>query len=146
MAHTDKKVQEIFGDNLRRIREHMGLSQKEMAMRLMLSGSQYREWEKGRTDIRISKLENVAFRLKVPKFALLEPNIELAEEKPKPMPKPYDFDMRIYSMEDRLTVIGILAKNGYDVGQHKRQRTPTGKVLDYYVHAKLLEGNADTSK
>ena len=58
----------------------------------------------------------------------------------------YDFEMRIYNQEDRLTVIGILAKNGYDVGQHKRQRTSSGKAVDYYVHAKLMEGNADTSK
>ncbi len=57
-----------------------------------------------------------------------------------------EIELKIHNQEDRLTVIGILAKNGYDVGQHKRQRTPTGKVLDYYVHAKLLEGNADTSK
>ena len=58
----------------------------------------------------------------------------------------YDFEIRVRSMEDRLAVIGILAKNGYDVGQHKKQRTPTGKVVDYYVHAKLVDGNADTSK
>ena len=71
MADTDKRAREIFGENLKKIREHMGLTQREMAMRLMLSGSQYREWEKGRTDIRVSQLENVAFRLGVPMFSLL---------------------------------------------------------------------------
>lgn len=48
-------------------------------------------------------------------------------------------------MEDRLTVIKILAKNGYDVGQNKRQKGK-GNSLDYFVHAKDLATNADTSK
>ena len=145
MANKDMAVKQIFGDNLRRIREHKGITKSDMAGVLGMSTSQYREWENGKTDIRISKLVDVAIKLHVPVFALIEPNIAMKEEKPAP-PKPFDFEMRIYGMEDRLAVIGILAKNGYDVGQHKRQRTPTGKTLDYYVHAKLLEGNADTSK
>lgn len=48
-------------------------------------------------------------------------------------------------MEDRLTVIKILAKNGYDVGQNKRLKGK-GNSLDYFVHAKDLATNADTSK
>ena len=139
-------MKEIFGENLKRIRESRGWPQKEMAVKLDMSASQYREWEKGRSDIRISKLEEVAHRLRVPPFALMEPDFGVKDEKPPKPEKLYDFEMRIYGQEDRLAVIGILAKNGYDVGQHKRQRTPTGKTLDYYVHAKLLEGNADTSK
>ena len=62
------------------------------------------------------------------------------------MGEAYDFELRIRGQEDRILVIGILAKNGYDVGQHKRQRTPTGKIVDYYVHGKLVAENADTAK
>ena len=48
-------------------------------------------------------------------------------------------------MEERLTVIKILAKNGDDVGQNKRPKGK-GRSLDYFVHAKDLATNADTSK
>lgn len=36
-------------------------------------------------------------------------------------------ELRIYEQKDRLEVATILIKNGYDVGQHKRRRTETGK-------------------
>lgn len=58
----------------------------------------------------------------------------------------YDAVLRIYGKDDRLTVMGILAMNGYDVGQHKAARTKTGKQVDFFVHAKLKEDNADTSR
>lgn len=58
----------------------------------------------------------------------------------------YDACLRIYSKADRLVVMGILASNGYDVGQHKAAKTKTGKQFDFFVHAKLLESNADTSR
>lgn len=54
--------------------------------------------------------------------------------------------MRIYNLEDRKSVMTILGVNGYDVGQHKRNRTPTGKTVDYFVHATARKENADTSK
>lgn len=50
-------------------------------------------------------------------------------------PAGYDFEFHVYSREDRKTVAAILADNGYDVGFHKRKRTPTGKSVDYYIHA-----------
>lgn len=43
-------------------------------------------------------------------------------------------------------MIQILAKNGYEVGQNKRYPSPDSKTLSYYVHATLLEDNADTSR
>lgn len=57
----------------------------------------------------------------------------------------YDIELKIYGREDRKTVMAILADNGYDVGQHKRNRTKTGKGVDYYVHATLNADNANTS-
>ena len=58
----------------------------------------------------------------------------------------WDAELRIYNLEDRKQVMTILAVNGYDVGQHKKKVTPTGKTVAYYVHATDKEGNADTSK
>lgn len=55
-------------------------------------------------------------------------------------------ELRIYNQQDRLDVAQILMKNGYTVSQTKRQRTPTGKVVDYYLRVRSEAGNADTSK
>lgn len=55
-------------------------------------------------------------------------------------------ELRIYNQADRLEVASILIKNGYTVAQIKRQRTPTGKTVDYYLVVSLDESNADTSK
>lgn len=57
----------------------------------------------------------------------------------------YEIELKIYGREDRKTVMAILADNGYDVGQHKRNRTKTGKGMDYFVHATLNSNNANTS-
>lgn len=55
-------------------------------------------------------------------------------------------ELKIYNQDERMTVAQILIKNGYDVGQHKKRRTETGKTLDYFLHVRMDEGNADTSK
>lgn len=55
-------------------------------------------------------------------------------------------ELRIYNQQDRLDVASILIKNGYTVSQTKRQKTPTGKTVDYFLRVTLDEDNADTSK
>lgn len=55
-------------------------------------------------------------------------------------------ELRIYNQQDRLDVAAVLIKNGYTVSQTKRQKTPTGKTVDYFLRVTLDEGNADTSK
>ena len=45
-----------------------------------------------------------------------------------------------------MEVAAILIKNGYTVSQTKRQKTPTGKTVDYFLRVTLDEENADTSK
>ena len=47
---------------------------------------------------------------------------------------------------DMLKVAAILIDNGYTVSQGKRQRTPTGKTLDYFLKVTEDGDNADTSK
>ena len=55
-------------------------------------------------------------------------------------------ELRIYEQKDRLEVATILIKNGYDVGQHKRKRTETGKSVDYFLHAELMEDKDDAGE
>ncbi len=55
-------------------------------------------------------------------------------------------ELKIYNQEDRLTVAAILIKNGYTVAQGKKQKTPTGKSLDYYLKVSEDFDNADTAK
>lgn len=54
---------------------------------------------------------------------------------------PYDGELRIYRLEDRMALFAILARNGYDVGQHQRKKSSTSNALDYFVHYTLIEGN-----
>ena len=54
--------------------------------------------------------------------------------------------LRIYNQQDRLDVASSLIKSGYTVSQTKRQKTPTGKTVDYFLRVTLDEDNADTSK
>ena len=55
-------------------------------------------------------------------------------------------ELKIYNQDDRLSVAAILIKNGYTVSQGKRQRSPTGKTLDYILNVSEDKDNADTSK
>lgn len=54
--------------------------------------------------------------------------------------------LKIYNLEDRLTVAQILIKNGYTVSQGKQKKTETGKVLDYYLKVEEDDSNAETVK
>lgn len=55
-------------------------------------------------------------------------------------------ELKIYNLEDRLKVAEILFKNGYTVSQGKRQRSPTGKTLEYFIKVTEDPENAETVK
>lgn len=55
-------------------------------------------------------------------------------------------ELKIYNKDDRLKEAQILIDNGYTVSQGKRQRTPTGKTLDYFLKVVEDGDNADTAK
>lgn len=57
-----------------------------------------------------------------------------------------NMELKIYNLEDRLAVAQILIKNGYTVSQGKRQKSPTGKTLDYFLVVKEDPNNAETVK
>lgn len=122
----------------------MGLSQRQFGELIGKSDSQIWSYENDRTDILASTLYKIAAVANVD-FNNLMAGIIPEEEPEKEPDSEWDAELRIYNMEDRLTVIKILAKNGYDVGQNKRPKGK-GSSLDYFVHAKDLATNADTSK
>lgn len=55
-------------------------------------------------------------------------------------------ELKIYNLEDRMIVAQILIKNGYTVSQAKRQKTATGKTLEYFLKVEEDPGNAETVK
>lgn len=135
MSATQKVGQEI-----RRVRTGMGLSQKEFGELIGKSESQVGAYETAKTSIAVDVLFKIAEVAKIqPEELITGPAVK--EEKTG-----WDAELRIYNLEDRKQVMTILAVNGYDVGQHKKKVTPTGKSVAYYVHATDKEGNADTSK
>ena len=48
-------------------------------------------------------------------------------------------ELKIYKQEDRITVASILVKNGYEVSQKKRQKSPGSKSVEYYLDVKEVE-------
>ena len=127
-----------IGLNIRKLRESRGMTQDEFGKLIGKSGSQIGAYENEKTEMPVSVV-----------YAIVEKTgCDIAwlmtGKEPEPPSRKYDVRMRIYNLEDRLRVIQILAKNGYDVGQHKEQKGP--KAVEYYVHANEAAGNADTSR
>lgn len=60
-----------FADNLKRLRERLGLSKDELAKSLDVSGVMVGYWESGRNEPRLSKLERIAEVLGVTTYELL---------------------------------------------------------------------------
>lgn len=125
------------GEEIRRVRMKMNMTQKEFGEMIGKSESQVGAYETAKTAPSVDILFRIAEVANVPPEELLVG----APEK-----NGWDLEMRVYNLEDRKSIMTILAVNGYDVGQHKRNRTPTGKTVDYFVHATDCKENADTSK
>lgn len=128
------------GQEIRRVRTAMGLSQKELGALIGKSESQIGAYETAKTSIAIDVLFKIAEAAKIRPEELITGPVAKEEN------TGWDAELRIYNLDDRKQVMTILAVNGYDVGQHKKKVTPTGKTVAYYVHATDREGNADTSK
>ena len=135
MRSTQKVGQEI-----KRVRNDMGLSQKAFGQLIGRSESQIGAYENATTSISVDVL------FKIAEVAKIKPEELLAGPVKKEIKTGWDAELRVYGLEDRKVVMTILAVNGYDVGQHKKQVTPTGKAVAYYVHATDRKDNADTSK
>ena len=128
------------GREIKRVRNDMGLSQKAFGRIIGKSESQIGAYENATNSIAVDVL------FKIAEVAKIKPEELLTGPAKKEVKTGWDAELRIYGLEDRKTVMTILAVNGYDVGQHKKQVTPTGKAVAYYVHATDRKENADTSK
>lgn len=125
-------------ESIRMFRERRGISQKALGDISGKSESAIQGYETGKTDIPLSALEAIAKALKISLAELVEGKKKVPENKP--------MELRIYNLDDRMAVTQILVKNGYTVSQGKRQRSPTGKTLDYFLKVVEDADNADTSK
>lgn len=131
----EKKIRE----NLKKFREAAGLSQKQLGALAGKGESAIQAYESGRTDIPLSALVSIMGALKI-SFA----DLERGEKAEAPVEKPVE--ILIYNQEDRLNTAAILIKNGYTVEQGKRQKTATGKSLDYFLRIRKYSEGADTSR
>ncbi len=127
-------------ENIKRAREKIAMSQAGLAKLIGATEERVVEIELEDQDLQVSELYRIADAVGV------SPAWLLAGKEEASLDREYDAVLRIYNKQDRVTVSGILVMNGYDVGQHKLERTKTGKVMDYFIHAKLRDANADTSR
>ena len=132
-------MEEKIRANIKKFREEAGLTQKALADRIGKSESAIQGYEGGKTDIPLSVLASILKTLKI-SFADLERGSKEEPQVEKPM------EILIYNQEDRLNTAAILVKNGYTVEQGKRQRTQTGKILDYFLRIRKYSETADTSR
>lgn len=135
MSATQKVGQEI-----KKVRYRMGMTQKELGKLIGKSESQIGAYENASASITLDVL------FKIAEVTKTKPEELITGPAKKEVKTGWDVELRIYGLEDRKTVMTILAVNGYDVGQHKKQVTPTGKAVAYYVHAADRKENADISK
>lgn len=125
--------------NIKEFRKQAGLSQKALGALVGKGESCIGAYETGENDMTVSTFIKIAEALKAKPEELI--NGKKAEKRTE-----WDGELRVYNLEDRLGVLQILAKNGYDVGQHSRSVTPTGKTKAYYIHYRLSAANVDSTK
>ena len=129
MSATQKVGQEI-----RRVRTGMGLSQKEFGELIGKSESQVGAYETAKTSIAVDVLfqnsrggENSAGRV----------DYHNGSEGRK---TGWDAELRIYNLEDRKQVMTILAVNGYDVGGIKRRLRRPENLLPIMSMQRIKKG------
>lgn len=115
---------EILAEALRTARVKKGHSLSQAREIIGKKEETLSRWERGLTDLKVSDMESIA------KYAgtTVKELICGKEKKPDGV-----FEIEIYTKEDRLNVAKILLDNGYAVSQGKRQKTPTGKQVIYYL-------------
>ena len=128
------------GKFIAQCRHEKNLTQKELGKLIGKSESQIGAYENASASITLDVL------FKIAEVTKTKPEELITGPATKEVKTGWDAELRIYGLEDRKAVMTILAVNGYDVGQHKKQVTPTGMAVAYYVHATDRKENAYTSK
>ncbi len=101
------------GREIKRVRNDMGLSQKAFGRLIGKSESQIGAYENATNSIAVDVL------FKIAEVAKIKPEELLTGPAKKEVKTGWDAELRIYGLEDRKTVMTILAVNGYDVGSTK---------------------------
>ena len=123
----------VIGSQLKKLRNAAGKTQKEVAEQLFITESTYRNYENDRVK---PDLETVMKLIQL--FSTTADYLLLGIEPPPKVRKDV-YELKIYKEEDRVTVAGILNKNGYATCFNKRKRVESGKAIDYYVLVKATE-------
>lgn len=112
-------------ESLKEARKRKGHSLTEAGKMLGKRDDTVSNWEKGK-DFRLSDLTGIA------KYVGCSVQELLFGKQPE---KKDDgaFEVEIYIKEDRLNVAKILLDNGYAVSTGKRNKTPTGKQVIYFL-------------
>lgn len=113
-------------ESLKEARRRKGHSLAEAGKLLGKRDDTVSKWEKGKTDFKLSDLIGIA------KYAGCTVQ-ELLFGKQSEKKDNGVFEVEIYTKEDRLNVAKILLDNGYAVSTGKRQKTPTGKQVIYFL-------------
>lgn len=122
-----------IGTQLKKLRNAAGKTQKEIAEQLFIIESTYRNYENDRVK---PDLDTIMKLIQI--FGTTADYLLLGIEPPPKVRKDV-YELKIYKEEDRVTVAGILNKNGYATCFNKRKRMENGKAIDYYVLVKATE-------
>lgn len=113
-------------ESLKAARRRKGHSLAEAGKMLGRRDDTVSNWEKGKVDFRLSDLTGIANYV----------GCSIQELLFGKQPEKKDdgaFEVEIYIKEDRLNVAKILLDNGYAVSTGKRNKTPTGKQVIYFL-------------
>lgn len=122
-----------IGTQLKKLRNAAGKTQKEIAESLFMTESTYRNYENDRVKPDLDTI------MKLIELYGTTADYLLLGIEPPPKTRKDVYELKIYKEEDRVTVAGILNKNGYATCFNKRKRMENGKAIDYYVLVKAAE-------
>lgn len=119
-------LREKVAESLRETRKRRGYSLAEAGKVLGRKDDTVSKWERGKIDFRLSDLAGIA------KYVGCSVQELLFGKQPEKKDNEA-FEVEIYIKEDRLNVAKILLDNGYAVSTGKRNKTPTGKQVIYFL-------------
>lgn len=121
------------GKNIRLCRTEKGMTMDDLGRAISKSPSTIADYEKGRVDIPVSSI------LKISEILEVHPAQIFGMQKVNDEFEP-DATLRVFNAEDRRTIAGILAMNGYTV-RHVKVAIEGKRSSWYCIQAMLEEGN-----
>lgn len=113
-------------------RQMAGMSQKDLGDAIGKDARSVSSYESGNVDIKLSVLIKIADAFGTTLTGLLTGEKKPAQKRAA--------EIRVYQLEDRMTVAQILVKNGYTVSQVKRSNGD-GKTVQYRLKLEESDDN-----